>query len=53
MESPNTRSLAGWMRDSLGSAEPELVREFRTFYAAKPAFRTESEAHETKDADGR
>jgi coenzyme F420-reducing hydrogenase gamma subunit len=46
MESPNTPSLAGWMRDGLGSTEPELVREFRMFYAAKPAFRAESEAHE-------
>ena len=29
MESPNTASLAGWMRDRLGSADPELVRRFR------------------------
>ncbi len=53
MESPNTRSLAGWMRDSLGSSEPDLLRSFRNFNAAKPAFRAESEAHEPGDgADG-
>ncbi len=46
MESPNTGSLAGWMRDSLGSSEPDLLREFRNFNAARPAFRAESEAHE-------
>ncbi len=53
METPNTPSLAGWMRDSLGSEEPELVREFRSFYAAKPAFRAESEAHESSESDDR
>jgi sulfhydrogenase subunit delta len=53
MESPNTPSLAGWMRDSLGSGEPDLVRSFRTFNAASPAFRAESESHEPeRDADG-
>jgi len=45
MESPNTASLAGWMRDSLGSTEPELLRSFRNFNAAKPAFKAESEKH--------
>jgi hypothetical protein len=52
-ETPNTSSLAGWMQGSLGSGDPDLVRRFRTFYAAKPAFRSESEAHEPKDAHGR
>lgn len=53
METPNTPSLAGWMRDSLGSTEPELLQSFRNFYAAKPAFRAESEAHEPGgDANG-
>jgi Coenzyme F420-reducing hydrogenase, gamma subunit len=53
METPNTPSLAGWMRDSLGSSEPDLLQSFRSFYAAKPAFRSESEAHEPKDANGK
>ena len=46
METPNTASLAGWMRDSLGATRPELVRSFRSFNAARPAFRAESEAQE-------
>jgi coenzyme F420-reducing hydrogenase gamma subunit len=44
-ESPNTPSLArAWK--ALGATEPELTRIFRTFNAASPAFKTESEAHE-------
>jgi coenzyme F420-reducing hydrogenase gamma subunit len=46
MESPNTGSLAGWMRDSLGVTEPDLLRSFRNFNSAQPAFRAESEAHQ-------
>ena len=52
MESPNTSSLAGWMRDPLGSDDPDLVRSFRNFYAAKPEFRAESEAHDEGGRDG-
>jgi sulfhydrogenase subunit delta len=52
MESPNTASLAGWMRDSLGSNRPELVHAFRNFNAARPAFRAESEAQEEGAEDG-
>jgi coenzyme F420-reducing hydrogenase gamma subunit len=51
-ETPNTPSLAGWMRGR-GSGRPELVRRFRNFYAAKPAFRAESVEQERMDADGR
>ncbi|MFN8162199.1 MAG: hypothetical protein U0R52_14265 [Solirubrobacterales bacterium] len=46
MESPNTASLAGWMRGRLGSGRRETVRAFRTFNANSPAFRAESEAQE-------
>jgi coenzyme F420-reducing hydrogenase gamma subunit len=51
MESPNTASLAGWLRDSLGSSSPDLVRAFRSFNAARAPFRAESEAQE--ESDGR
>jgi sulfhydrogenase subunit delta len=46
MESPNTGSLAGWMRNRLGSERPQLARSFRTFNANSPAFRAESESQE-------
>ena len=52
MESPNTASLAGWMSERLGCDEPDLVRRFRNFYAAKPAFRAEGERHEGGESDG-
>lgn len=52
MESPNTASLAGWMQDRLGAADPELVRRFRSFYGAHPAFRSESESHEKREDGG-
>jgi hypothetical protein len=45
METPNTGSLAGWWR-RLGVGETDLVRVFRTFNAAAPSFRKESEVHE-------
>ena len=45
MESPNTASLSAWWR-RLGVSRPDLVRAFRTFNAAAPAFQRESEAHE-------
>ena len=53
MESPNTSSLAGWMRGELGSTRGELVHSFRNFNAARPAFRAESEAQEQgRESDG-
>jgi coenzyme F420-reducing hydrogenase gamma subunit len=51
MESPNTASLAGWLRDSLGSSSPDLVRAFRSFNAARAPFRAESEAQESDGRD--
>ncbi len=45
METPNTASLARAFR-AAGVSETDLVRVFRTFNAAAPAFRAESEAHE-------
>ncbi|HUA77587.1 MAG TPA: oxidoreductase [Acetobacteraceae bacterium] len=43
-ENPNTAALAAeWQK--LGSAPRDIRRAFRTFNAAAPAFRTESEAH--------
>ena len=44
-ETPNTASLARWWA-GLGVGRPDLVRAFRTFNAAAPAFRRESEAQE-------
>ncbi len=52
METPNTASLAGWMRDPLGSGEPDLLRSFRTFYAASPAFEAESRARDEDEGEG-
>ncbi len=42
MESPNTDSLSGWLR-GLGAETPDLVRAYRTFNAAAPAFQAASE----------
>lgn len=44
METPNTASLAGGMRD-LGVSEQELQRMFRTYNAEAPSFREESDRH--------
>jgi coenzyme F420-reducing hydrogenase gamma subunit len=44
-ETPNTASLAHAL-SALGLGERDLLRVFRTFNAAAPPFRTESEAHE-------
>ena len=44
MESPNTRSLAGWLQE-LGASDRDLLRSFRTYNAAAQPFREESEAH--------
>ena len=41
-ETPNTTSLDAWS----GLEDPDLVRIYRTFNAAAPAFREASEAHE-------
>jgi sulfhydrogenase subunit delta len=45
METPNTRSLSGWL-GRLGVKDQELVWVFRTFNAAAEPFRRESELHE-------
>jgi len=47
MESPNTESLAGWLR-GLGAETPDLVRLYRNFNAGAPAFRAASEAQEER-----
>lgn len=44
-ETPNTASLSAQWRQ-LGVPRADLVRAFRSFNAAAPAFRQESEAHE-------
>lgn len=45
METPRTGALSGLLVD-LGMPQREVVRVFRTFNAAAPAFREESEAHD-------
>jgi coenzyme F420-reducing hydrogenase gamma subunit len=45
MESPNTPALAGWL-PTLGMAEGEVHRVFRTFNAESEAFREESGRHD-------
>jgi len=47
METPNTGSL-GQQWKELGVTDPDLVRVFRTFNAAAPAFKKASESHEQK-----
>jgi coenzyme F420-reducing hydrogenase gamma subunit len=44
-ETPNTASLAGWLR-GLGMERDDVVRVFRTFNAAAEPFAAESTAHE-------
>jgi coenzyme F420-reducing hydrogenase gamma subunit len=44
METPNTSSLADWMR-TLGVSEDELHRMFRAYNAEEPLFREEAERH--------
>ena len=44
MESPNTASLTTWFR-KLDVDDVDLVRVYRTFNAAAPAFERESERH--------
>lgn len=45
METTNTASLAAWWQ-RLGASDAAITRVFRTFNAAAPPFRRESEAHE-------
>ncbi|HAV65598.1 MAG TPA: oxidoreductase, partial [Verrucomicrobiales bacterium] len=45
-ETPNTDSLAKWMRGVLHVKKPELLRAFRSYNAASEPFRKESQAHE-------
>ncbi len=47
-ETANTGSLSGQLRE-MGTSHQDLLRVFRTFNAAAPAFRKESEAHAGKD----
>ena len=44
-ESPNTASLAAWLREH-GADDEEILRAFRGFNAFSDPFRKESEAHE-------
>ena len=44
METPNTSSLAAWMR-ALGVSADELRRMFRTYNADEPEFRQEGDRH--------
>jgi coenzyme F420-reducing hydrogenase gamma subunit len=46
-ENPNTESLADWFV-RLGSRHDDIVRMFRNFNSDAPAFRVESERHETQ-----
>jgi sulfhydrogenase subunit delta len=50
METPNADSLSAWMR-GLGEETPDLIRVFRTFNAAAPAFRGASEAAEAGETE--
>jgi coenzyme F420-reducing hydrogenase gamma subunit len=45
METPNAGALSGWL-GRLGVEQADVVRIYRTFHAAAPAFREESEARE-------
>jgi sulfhydrogenase subunit delta len=45
MEAPNAASLGTWLAGR-GVQERDLVRLYRTFYSAAPAFRAESEARD-------
>lgn len=45
METPNTASLARWMA-ALGTSEEGIRDAFRSFNAAAPAFRRQSERHD-------
>jgi coenzyme F420-reducing hydrogenase gamma subunit len=45
MEDPQAASLSRWLAQH-GADDADLVRVYRTFNAAAPAFREESEAHE-------
>lgn len=51
MESPDTAALSTWLTEQLGVTRPDLLRLFRTFNAAAPAFEAASRAAETDDAD--
>lgn len=45
-ETSNTASFSAWCEEKLGVNKPTLVRAFRNFNAASPAFQRESERHE-------
>jgi sulfhydrogenase subunit delta len=46
-ETPNTGSLADWMKTHLRHDDPAIVRAFRGFNAYAESFRRESEIHES------
>ncbi|MCL4286098.1 MAG: oxidoreductase [Thermoleophilia bacterium] len=48
METPNPGSLSASMRD-LGAETPDLIRAYRGFNAAAPAFRAAGDAHAAED----
>ena len=43
MESPNARSLSGWLGSEMGMDEVDIVRVYRTFHTAREPFQEESE----------
>lgn len=51
-ETPHLAPLSEWFSEKLGVSDPEIVREFRTFYANAEPFRRESEAHEKPHHQG-
>lgn len=51
IQTPNTASLNAWL-SGLGLEEVDLVRVYRTFNAAAPAFREASEAYEEPAGPG-
>jgi sulfhydrogenase subunit delta len=49
-ETTTTASLMGWWRDHLDVAPDDIVRALRTYNAAAPALRAESERHDAPTA---
>ncbi len=45
-ETPNTQSLAKWLREYEMISEEDMLRLFRTYNAGAPEFKEESERHE-------
>jgi len=51
MESPNTQSLASWMR-GLGVAEADILQVFRSYNAEDPAFKRQAHRHNGEPNEG-